>query len=87
MFQNIGHVYSVLSNPKLKEIYDKTGSVDSDDMNMSDKDWDQYFRDMFPKLTKEAIKEFEQKYKGFALLPFSPFLMTSSRGRLVTRVT
>ena len=65
MFQNIGHVYSVLSNPKLRDIYDKTGSVASEDLaGFSDRDWDQYFREMFPKLTKQAIKEFQKKYKG-----------------------
>ena len=60
MFQKLGHVYGILSNPRLRDIYDKTGSVANEELaDFSDKDWDNYFREMYPKLTKDAIKEFE----------------------------
>ncbi len=41
-----------------------SGSVDDEEMLKSDMDWQDYWRTLFKKVTKEDIVEFENKYKG-----------------------
>ena len=41
-----------------------SGSVDEENFAKGDMDWDDYWRLLFKKVTKEDIVEFETKYKG-----------------------
>ena len=58
-------VYAVLSNQDKRREYDETGELDSSDIAMeSEGDWYDYFRRMFPKLTKSSIEDFSAQYKN-----------------------
>jgi len=63
-FQTLGKIYSILSDQEKRKIYDETGSVDEENFVKGDMDWDDYWRLLFKKVTKEDIVEFEAKYKG-----------------------
>jgi hypothetical protein len=52
--------------------------------DLTGKDWGNYFREMYPKITKEALKEFELKYKGKVFSFLSFFLFLSSFFFLIT---
>jgi len=60
-FKTLGQVYSILSDTEKRKLYDETGSVDGEDML---KNWEDYWRLLFKKVSKEDIIEFEKKYKG-----------------------
>lgn len=64
-FQCLGKIYSILSDGEKKKLYDETGLVDGeDDMFGGDQaDWDDYFRTMFKKVTKNDIDSFFNGYK------------------------
>ncbi|XP_012693162.2 dnaJ homolog subfamily C member 9 [Clupea harengus] len=63
-FQALGKVYEVLKDEDQRAIYDEQGIVDeeSDGLNQ-DRNWEEYWRLLFPKITLEDILEFEKKYK------------------------
>lgn len=62
-FQCLSRVYTVLSDPDKKALYDESGEVD-DDVVVQERDWDAYWRLLFQKVTLEDIAEFEKQYKG-----------------------
>ncbi len=47
---------------------DVAGEVDEEDGVEQDRDWDEYWRLLFKKVSVEDILEFEKKYKGFYFL-------------------
>ncbi|UPR00757.1 DnaJ-like protein [Chloropicon primus] len=69
-FQQVQHIFSVLSDPEKRAYYDETGSLDFDrDMgtDLSGKDFDElyrYYRSVFAPVTEEDIEAFEQRYRG-----------------------
>ncbi|XP_069120383.1 dnaJ homolog subfamily C member 9-like isoform X2 [Argopecten irradians] len=63
-FQTVGKIYSILSDKEKRAVYDETGEVDDEDGIQEDRDWVDYWRILFPKITEEDIKHFEMKYKG-----------------------
>ncbi|XP_076437188.1 dnaJ homolog subfamily C member 9-like [Babylonia areolata] len=64
-FQTLGKVYSILSDKDKRAVYDETGEVgEEDDVIDQDRDWCEYWRLLFPKVTVKDIEEFEKKYKG-----------------------
>ena len=67
-FQELGHVYRVLSDPRLRAIYDQTGTVEADELRTTaeddGRDWAAYWRELFPPLTHDAVRAFETQYKG-----------------------
>lgn len=64
-FQLLSHIYNVLSNKRLRDIYDKTGSVESSEtQDMTGEDWEKYWREMYPKISTKSIADFEKKYRG-----------------------
>jgi len=64
-FQCIGAVYSILSDEARRGLYDECGEVDDENDPLSEnKDWEEYWRILFPKVTQKDIEEFEKKYKG-----------------------
>jgi len=75
-FQELGYVYRVLSDPRLRQIYDQTGSIEPEDeaarsFSDDDRDWAAYWRELFPPVTAKEIAAFEKKYKGSLLCPTS----------------
>lgn len=65
-FQCLGKIYSILSDDVKKKLYDETGLVDGecDMFKGNQQDWDDYFRTMFKKVTKNDIDDFFKSYKG-----------------------
>ena len=64
-FQALGAVYKVLSDKDARALYDESGEIDEEsDGNMENRDWDQYWRILFKKVTLDDIKNFEKKYKN-----------------------
>eukprot|EP01114_Cavostelium_apophysatum_P009183 TRINITY_DN2226_c0_g1_i1.p1 TRINITY_DN2226_c0_g1~~TRINITY_DN2226_c0_g1_i1.p1 ORF type:complete len:323 (+),score=135.21 TRINITY_DN2226_c0_g1_i1:57-1025(+) len=61
--------YEILSDPKKKAYYDETGSVlDADGFgsfagNKSAKDWDEYWRVLFKRVSEDDINSFSKSYK------------------------
>jgi len=65
-FQCVGAVYSVLSDPERKGLYDETGEVEDemDPLKDTDKDWEEYWRVLFPKVTLKDIEKFASDFKN-----------------------
>ncbi|XP_041371848.1 dnaJ homolog subfamily C member 9-like [Gigantopelta aegis] len=63
-FQTLGKVYSILSDKETRSIYDETGEVDEEDVVDQDRDWYDYWRLLFSKVSVKDIEAYTQKYKG-----------------------
>ncbi|XP_055517924.1 dnaJ homolog subfamily C member 9 [Leucoraja erinacea] len=64
-FQTLGKVYTVLSDAEQRAVYDEQGIVDEEaDGLTQDRDWEEYWRLLFKKVTVADIKNFEDIYKG-----------------------
>ncbi|OQR74790.1 dnaJsubfamily C member 9-like [Tropilaelaps mercedesae] len=62
-FQILCKCFEILQDNNKRKLYDETGSVDDDSFN-ADKDWEAYWRCLFPKITVNQIQEFIDKYHG-----------------------
>ncbi|XP_066996762.1 dnaJ homolog subfamily C member 9 [Anabrus simplex] len=62
-FKVLGKVHSILSDKEKRAIYDETGVYDEDD-EAADRDWTEYWRLLFKKITVEDITNYEKSYKG-----------------------
>jgi len=64
-FQCVGAVYAVLSDQERRGLYDDTGEVEDemDPLQDKDKDWEEYWRFLFPKVTLDDIEKFEKEYR------------------------
>lgn len=66
-FQALGRVYSILSDENKRGVYDETGDVDDDESDVTrDRDWSDYWRLLFKKVSVDDIKTFEKDYKDSA---------------------
>eukprot|EP00658_Telonema_sp_P-2_P026036 TRINITY_DN20501_c0_g1_i2.p1 TRINITY_DN20501_c0_g1~~TRINITY_DN20501_c0_g1_i2.p1 ORF type:complete len:299 (+),score=97.62 TRINITY_DN20501_c0_g1_i2:64-960(+) len=65
-FQGILKAYTVLSDPKKREVYDRTGIADDDSLpgNRTYDEWYEHWRAMFSRITVQDIEAFAQKYVG-----------------------
>jgi len=66
-FQTLGRIYEILSDDKKRKIYDETGSIDDDDFVSTDRDWEEYWRLLFKKITAEEIDNYAKSFKGSEL--------------------
>merc|ERR1719167_510480 len=64
-FQCVGAIYSLLSDESRRGLYDECGEIDDEnDPFQQNKDWEEYWRLLFPKVTLKDIQDYEAKYKG-----------------------
>ncbi|XP_040218219.1 dnaJ homolog subfamily C member 9 [Rana temporaria] len=64
-FQILGKVYSVLCDQEQRAVYDEQGIVDEEsDAISQDRNWEEYWRLLFKKITVEDIQAYEDKYIG-----------------------
>ncbi|XP_070782988.1 dnaJ homolog subfamily C member 9-like [Enoplosus armatus] len=64
-FQTLGKVYAVLSDAEQRAAYDEQGVVDEESESLKqERDWDEYWRLLFPKISLQDILDFEKTYKG-----------------------
>lgn len=61
-FQALGAVYKILSDKDSRALYDESGEIDEE--SDPDKDWSEYWRILFKKVTLEDIKNFEKEYRN-----------------------
>lgn len=64
LFQALSLAHSILSDPEKRNIYDQTGSVDSEEASQDFSFWYEYFRGLFPKISVSDIDKFQEKYHG-----------------------
>merc|ERR1711893_346226 len=57
-FQVLGKAYGILSNTETRKIYDETGEVDDESNVVQDRDWYEYWRLLFAKISVKDIEEF-----------------------------
>ena len=59
-FQCVGAVYAVLSDTERRGLYDETGEVEDemDPLQEKDKDWEEYWRLHFPKISVQVRLRF-----------------------------
>ncbi|XP_061857424.1 dnaJ homolog subfamily C member 9 isoform X2 [Colius striatus] len=63
-FQILGKAYAVLSDSEQRAVYDERGTVDEEGEALrGERDWQEYWRLLFKKITVKDIEEFEKKYK------------------------
>lgn len=56
IFQTLSKVHFILSDDEKRKLYDSTGIVDADDaLDSQNADWNDYFRALFPKVTKKGM--------------------------------
>lgn len=67
-FQALGAAYKILSDPDAKALYDESGEIDDEASGISNdsRDWESYWRLLFPRVSVADIKKFEAQYKNSA---------------------
>ncbi|NWX13568.1 DNJC9 protein, partial [Aegotheles bennettii] len=62
--QILGKAYAVLSDAEQRALYDEQGTVDEEgEAVRGERDWEQYWRLLFKKITVKDIEAFEKSYK------------------------
>ena len=62
-FQTLSRINEILSDAETRGLYDDTGEVD-DDSVPSDRDWTEYWRLLYKKISEEDVRQFHEGYKG-----------------------
>ncbi|KAJ7582728.1 hypothetical protein C8J56DRAFT_228401 [Mycena floridula] len=66
-FQQISFAYSVLSDDKRKQRYDRTGKTDEGfELAAGDEGWEAYFEQLFDRVTGNKLEEHKKIYQGSA---------------------
>ncbi|XP_063933383.1 dnaJ homolog subfamily C member 9-like isoform X2 [Zophobas morio] len=63
-FQLLGKVYEILSNPEQRCVYDETGDFGSPDDFQLQRDWEEYWRLIFKKITFSDIESFKNAHRN-----------------------
>ncbi|EDQ90872.1 uncharacterized protein MONBRDRAFT_2825, partial [Monosiga brevicollis MX1] len=63
-FQILSRVHAVLSDEEKRKLYDETGAIDDGQLDFGDDfDWEAYWRQLYPKITRESLDNFASKYR------------------------
>ncbi|KDO30237.1 hypothetical protein SPRG_19792 [Saprolegnia parasitica CBS 223.65] len=63
-FQLLCTIHAALSNPELRAVYEETGELETEATETSSfRDWVDYWRNLFPKVTTKDIQSFEKTYR------------------------
>uniref|UniRef100_A0A915CJH4 J domain-containing protein n=2 Tax=Parascaris univalens TaxID=6257 RepID=A0A915CJH4_PARUN len=62
-FQILSRAYSILGDEEKRKVYDETGIMDDAEFCDDDVNWEERWRAMFKKVTKEDIQSFVEQYK------------------------
>merc|ERR1712223_2205399 len=61
-FQALGASYKILADPDSRALYDESGEIDTENGGIDEnKDWSEYWRVLFQKVTISDIKKFEEE--------------------------
>ncbi|EED84185.1 predicted protein [Postia placenta Mad-698-R] len=64
-FQQIGFAYTVLSDEKKRQRYDRTGKTDEGvELSPGEDGWEAYFEDLFDRVTRGRLDEHKKEYQG-----------------------
>jgi DnaJ family protein C protein 9 len=64
-FQALAKIYEVLSDDGKRALYDEEGSVDDEcDAFSNERNWNEYWRLLFPRVNLDDINKFTTQYKG-----------------------
>lgn len=64
-FQLLAKIHKLLSDDERRAVYDEQGVIlDEDGAFEQDGDWNEYWRRLFPKITRSDIDNYMQKYLG-----------------------
>lgn len=65
-FQQLQRVYSILSDPDKRKVYDQTGSIgDAEELDSSDfKSLYEFFKSQLEEITEDKLVEYHNKYRG-----------------------
>lgn len=65
-FQCLSHVYGILSDVQSRAVYDETGILPDEDplASQSARDWNEYWRMLYRKISLEDVQQFAQRYQG-----------------------
>ncbi|NXT75733.1 DNJC9 protein, partial [Zapornia atra] len=64
-FQILGKAYAVLSDAGQRAVYDEQGTVDEEGEALrGERDWQEYWRLLFKKISVKDIEDFEKSYKN-----------------------
>eukprot|EP01041_Mallomonas_annulata_P011029 gene11029-23052_t len=63
-FKALSAIHVILSDPEKRKLYDSNGELDGTELSDEARDWYDYFRTLFPKVTTTAIDDFSNSYKG-----------------------
>ena len=71
-FQRVHLAYSVLSDDKRRQVYDRTGSIEENEIlgGRSGEELQAWLEEMFQRVTQEALDEFSTSYRGFLCVFF-----------------
>ncbi|XP_078053714.1 dnaJ homolog subfamily C member 9-like [Augochlora pura] len=63
-FKVLGRIHSILSDSEKRKIYDQSGQYDEESEEMMMRNWADYWKTLFKKITVEDINNYEKNYKG-----------------------
>ena len=59
-----GRIHSILSDTEKRKIYDQSGQYDEESEEVMMRNWADYWKTLFKKITVEDINNYEKNYKG-----------------------
>ncbi|XP_003401450.1 dnaJ homolog subfamily C member 9-like isoform X2 [Bombus affinis] len=63
-FKVLGRIYSILSDSEKRKIYDQSGQYDEESEEVMMRNWADYWKSLFKKISVEDINNYEKNYKG-----------------------
>ncbi|XP_076758966.1 dnaJ homolog subfamily C member 9 [Xylocopa sonorina] len=63
-FKVLGRIHSILSDNEKRKIYDQSGEYDEESEEVMMRNWADYWKSLFKKISVEDINNYEKNYKG-----------------------